>query len=132
MKTIPDSPEDMPMEFHNSENQIRNCLVTLDQFQHVGICWEMDVAATNREGEPVGEWEVVITTRRRNFKATHSYITNALWYAVTLAEAHDSEAWEQREKARCDALRKLTLDQKADMSEFEAMHSQSIDELKQI
>jgi hypothetical protein len=109
MKTLPKSPEEMPASFHNGDDEaLRNCLVTLDQFRTVDIHWEMDVASTNREGEPVGEWEVVIESRARRFKAKHAYITNALWFAYTLADAADTEEFQQREAAHKAALEKLS------------------------
>lgn len=110
---LPESAEEMPIAFHNGDdNTLRNCLMSLDNFRAVSINWEMDVAATNATGESCGEWTVEITTRRRTFTAKHSSLTNALWFAYTLADAADTEAYEQREKARADALAKLSPDER--------------------
>ncbi len=108
---LPKSPEDMPGEFHNgADQQLRNCLMSLDQFVSVNIAWEMDVIQTNSLGESCGEWSIEIMTARKTFKAKHECITNALWFAYTLAEAADSEAYDLQEKARKAALAKLTPD----------------------
>lgn len=108
---LPTGPNDMPAAFHNGDDQsLRNCLMSLDNFRAVDIHWEMDVATTNATGESCGQWTVEIETRRRSFTAKHESLTNALWFAYTLADAADTEAYEQREKARADALAKLSPD----------------------
>ncbi len=99
----------MPSEFHNGDdNSLRNCIVSLDNFRSVNINWEMDVRATNATGESCGYWTVEIQTQRRSFTAKHECITNALWFAYTLAEVADTEEYEKREQARQAALSKLT------------------------
>lgn len=98
----------MPKEFHNSENQIRNCLVTLHEFRSVDIHWEIYPDATSRDGESVGEWFVEIETRCKTVTAKHGTLTNALWYAVTLARNCESEEYANREMEKSLALAKLT------------------------
>lgn len=110
MKTkLPESAEEMPIAFHNGDDQsLRNCLMSLDTFRAVNINWEMDIKATQATGESCGEWTVDIHTHRRTFTAKHSELTNALWFAHTLADAAYTEAYEQRESARNAALAKLS------------------------
>jgi len=109
MNKLPESPEEMPLAFHNGDDQsFRNCLMSLDNFPAVSINWEMDASETNASGEPRGEWVVEIYTNRKTFSAKHSRLTNAIWFAYTLADAANSDEYERREKARSEALSKLT------------------------
>lgn len=106
--SIPTSPNDMPSEWHNNERELRNILVSLDQFDCVDICWERDNAASNACGETVGEWSVLIEDGPRTIRAKHTQVTNAIWYASTVAEAQHDEAYEKRQSGRAAALAKLT------------------------
>lgn len=101
---LPQSPEEMPGDWHNDQREIRNALVSLDQYACVDIHWERDFAASEATGENVGEWEVLIESGRRRVTAKHREITNALWYALKVADA----AYEARQAARQAALNKLT------------------------
>lgn len=113
MKTIPASPHEMPSEWHNSPNQVRNCVVTLDQFSCVDIHWERDHSASNATGENVGEWDVLIEDGPRRFRAKHPEITNALWYVTEMANAENEAAYAARQKLRSDALSKLTQEERS-------------------
>jgi hypothetical protein len=85
--TPPKSPEDMPWEWGMNDRAVRNCLVTLNHNRVVDLHWEVDVDASNRLGEPVGEWTVTIQHRAGRVIAKHERIANALWFATTLAAA---------------------------------------------
>lgn len=98
----------MPSSFHNDANELRSCLLSLGGFTSVEIYWETDVALSNAMGERHGKWMVVIETARNTIRGTHAELTNALWYASTLANAANSGEYERREQARKDALAKLS------------------------
>jgi hypothetical protein len=105
---IPTSPNDMPTEWHNDERQIRNAIVTLDDFSCVDIHYERDHSASDAAGENIGTWEVYLETNGRQVKAKHPEITNALWYALKIAEAQTDAAYQAQQDARTTALAKLT------------------------
>lgn len=107
MITLPNSPNDMPSAFHIDAHGIRNLLMQLHQFRYVSINWEMDTEVSDRAGETVGEWTVNIGCKRPTF-ARHAEITNALWYALTIADASATEEYYIWESQRREALDKLT------------------------
>jgi pantothenate synthetase len=80
----------------------------LDQYACVDIHWECNHAVSEATGENVGEWEVAIESGNRRVTAKHREITNALWYALKVAEAQADAAYEARQAARQAALNKLT------------------------
>lgn len=109
MKTeLPKSPDDMPMEWHNDDIAIRNCVVTLDSNRCVDIHWEQDDQQTQLSGEPEGQWTVEIRNSAGRFVGKHREITNALWFATTIADARWSDNYKQREEMRDKALAKLS------------------------
>lgn len=108
MSPIPQSPEEMPSDWHNDQREIRNALVSLDQYACVDIHWERDHAVSEATGENVGTWEVLIESGNRRVKAAHREITNALWYALKVADAQADAAYEARQASRQAALNKLT------------------------
>lgn len=112
MNELPTSPNDFPHELHGDENWLRNTIVSLDTFTCVDIHWEMDVRATNATGEATGEWEVTIESGRKQIRSRHYDILNALWYAVELANSHESERWQKLDETRKNALSKLSDDEK--------------------
>ena len=111
MNPLPQSPDDMPPLFHNNAESIRNMLVTLDDFCSVHISWELDSYSDDSE-DAHGTWIVEIGTNKRLVFGKHRYITNAIWYAYTIALAADNDEYEQRESARKAALAKLTPDER--------------------
>jgi hypothetical protein len=111
MNTIPNSPNDMPPEWHNDQRQIRNALVTLDQFACVDIHWERD--GYDDDGNPKGEWEIAIETNSGSrIKSQHFEITRALWFATQMADAAVQACYLQRKAAREAALAKLTTEER--------------------
>ena len=102
----------MPSALHNDERWMRNLMVTLNEHSCVTIEWERDHHLTNETGETHGEWNVMIDTGRRQIRAKHEEITNALWYASEIADAHMEAVYDARLKARADALAKLTDEEK--------------------
>ncbi len=102
----------MPSSVHNDANWMRNIMVTLNEYSCVSIEWERDEHMTRETGETHGEWNVMIDTGRRQIRAKHEEITNALWYVTTIAEAHLESVYDARIKARAEALAKLTDDEK--------------------
>jgi len=105
---IPTSPNDMPSKWHNDERQIRNALVTLDEFHCVDIHYERDFSASDAAGKNIGTWEVYLETNGRQVKAKHPEITNALWFALQISEAQTDAAYQAQQQARTAALAKLT------------------------
>lgn len=105
---IPTSPEDMPCEWHNDAREIRNAVVTLDQFSCVDIHWERGVAASCASGENVGTWDVYLEQSNRQVRTSHREITNALWFALQIMEAQTDAAYQAKQKERAAALSKLT------------------------
>lgn len=105
---IPASPNEMPSEWHNSPNQVRNCVVTLDQYSRVDIHWERDYAASDAAGENVGEWNVIIENGPRRVTVNHPELTNALWFVTEVSNAQSIAAYHAREESRKAALAKLT------------------------
>lgn len=105
---IPTSPNDMPSEWHNDAREIRNAIVTLDQFSCVDIHWERDIPASDATGENIGEWDILLAAPGRDIKVKHPEITNALWYALQIAEAQTDAAHQAQQQARAAALAKLT------------------------
>jgi len=87
-------------------------MVTLNEYSCVSIDWERDDHMTNETGETHGEWNVMIDTGRRQIRATHEEITNALWYVTEIANAHLEAVYDARIKARAEALNKLTDEEK--------------------
>ncbi len=112
MDSLPLSPNEMPSDWHNSPNQVRNCVVTLDQYSYVDLHWEHNHEASEATGENVGEWEVVIEDGPRRFRAKHPEITNALWFVTKLADSANTAAYDAQQKARAEALSKLTTDER--------------------
>ena len=109
--TTPNSPNDMPPEWHNDQRQIRNALVTLDQFACVDIHWERD--GYDDEGNPKGEWEIAIETNSgARIKSQHHEISNALWFATEMADAATQARYLERKAAREAALAKLTTEER--------------------
>lgn len=114
--TTPRHPDEMPSSFHNGDTpELRNCLISLDQFQSVSVNWEMDVNRSNAEGEICGKWSVEIHTHGKRFMGEHESITNALWFAYTCAKNFDSEEYAKRDRLRCDALAKLTKEERMEL-----------------
>jgi hypothetical protein len=111
MNTIPNSPNDMPPEWHNDARQIRNALVTLDQFACVDIHWERD--GYDDEGNPKGEWEITVETNSGlRIRSRNCEITHALWFATQMADAAVQACYLQRKDAREAALAKLTTEER--------------------
>jgi transcription initiation factor IIE alpha subunit len=105
---LPESPDDMPSAWHNDQRQIRNAIVSLDEYACVDIHWERDDRATDLTGETVGLWEIAIESGTRRVKSKHPQITNALWFATTMMDAQVQAACEARNAARQAALAKLS------------------------
>lgn len=101
----------MPSSWHNDQREIRNAIVTLDQFACVDIHWERD--GYDDDGNPRGEWEISIETNSgARIQSQHPEITNALWFATTMADAAVQAAYLQRKAARDAALAKLTTEER--------------------
>ncbi len=109
---IPQSPNEMPNAFYNDQREIRNMIVTLDRHDCVSINWELDVRASNEAEERVGEWEVLIENGSRRVKAKHADILHTLWFATTVAEQHQTTAYEEQEAKKHAALAKLTAEER--------------------
>ena len=105
---IPKSPSEMPTTWHNNEREIRNAIVSLDQYDCVDIHWERDIAASEATGDNVGEWDVFIESGKRRVTAKHREITNALWFAIHVSHAQEYSAYGEQQAARKAALNKLT------------------------
>jgi len=110
---LPTSPNDMPTHLHNDERWIRNLVVGLDQYAGVSIDWERNDSVTRHTGETSGTWTVWIETGRRSVSAVHESLTNALWYADRLADAHLQAVHDARQKARAAAMDKLTPEERS-------------------
>jgi hypothetical protein len=109
---IPKSPSEMPTNWHNNEREIRNAIVSLDQYDYVDIHWERDIAASEATGDNVGEWDVLIESGKRRVTAKHREITNAIWFAIQVIDAQADADYEIQQAARKAALNKLTLTEK--------------------
>ena len=113
MTSIPASPDEMPSNWHNSPNAVRNCVVTLDQYSCVDIHWERDHDASEATGENIGEWEVFIEDGNRRFRAKHPELTNALWFVTQIEDHANTAAYQELLKKRSAALSKLTPEEKS-------------------
>lgn len=102
------TPNDMPHEWHNDAQAIRNAIMELDSFECVDLHWERDDHASNAAGEIVGEWELYISHGRSTIKAKHAEITNCLWFAVTMMDEQAQDAYKRQQDAKKAALAKLT------------------------
>lgn len=110
--SLPQSPNDMPSELRIDAREIRNMVVSLDQYSCVDIHWECDHRVSEACGENVGEWEVLIEDGPRQIRSKHRDITNALWFVTTLADADSIAAYQAQQEARAAALAKLTTAEK--------------------
>lgn len=108
-------PDEMPCSFHNDADELRNCLMTLHTFPCVDIHWEQNMDASNALGEIRGKWEVNIVARSGTFRAEHSELTNALWFAFTCAEKYNDDEYERRSNLRQAALAKLTKEERKEL-----------------
>jgi len=102
----------MPDTFRNDAAAMLDLIRSLDQNDCVSIHWEIDVHASNAAGEKVGEWDITIENGRNRVDVKHPEITNALWFAVQVADAKTGEAYQAQKAARAAALAKLTLEEK--------------------
>jgi len=113
-KAIPRSPDDMPFEQHQQgPNWLRNILVTLNQHSLVDLHWENDWDASNKSGEPEGEWHILVETARgKRISAKHADIENLLWYVDEVASIVHTVTYQEFEAARKAALEKLSEDER--------------------
>jgi hypothetical protein len=111
-KALPVSPNEMPHDLACDTNQVRTWMIGLSDFPYAQVNWECNVAASNASGESVGTWEVEIHVNRRTITAKHEEIENALWFAITHANAVDDARYKHHEDTRKAALAKLTDEEK--------------------
>lgn len=107
-KPVPTSPNEMPHDWHNDANAIRNALVSLHSHSYVDIHWERDHRSSEAADESIGQWDISIEVGKKIINVSHPEITNALWFAIEISDASRSQAYQEAQTKRAAALAKLT------------------------
>jgi hypothetical protein len=109
MNTIPNGPNDMPPEWRRDPRNIQQAITALEEFEFVEMLF---VRNEDTDGDG-GTWQIEIQgSGTLRVRAAHPQFANALWFAVTMADAAAQEAVEQRKAAREAALAKLTTEER--------------------
>ena len=96
----------MPPEWRRDPRNIQQAITALEEFEFVKLAFYRHVG----EG---GSWEIEIEGRGAlRVEAAHTQFANALWFAVTMADAAAQEQAEKRKAARKAALAKLTTEER--------------------
>jgi len=110
----PKTPNDMPSEFTDNQQtqMVRNAFLS-DLLTADSVDIHYEPTSGNDDDKMFGEWSIEVHHQGDRIEATHESFVNVLWFALEHMKAGDRSDYTNWEKARSEALSKLS---KADRS----------------